>query len=234
MKTKIYSTDTIGDTASVFPGAMDIFLKYNIDFCCGGNRPLIEAIEEQKLNERVIMEEINEKYEEFIHDKKDLQDFTKYTSHELIDHIVDTHHEYLRNELPQLSKLTAKIFQVHGPTHPELLRKVDALFHGLKDELEQHLVKEEEVLFPLVKAYEKENHVEEKTKILNTIKELEDEHEAAGTLLKELRSITDGYTVPEDVCKTVEFTYRKLEELELDLFQHIHLENNILFKFLNS
>jgi regulator of cell morphogenesis and NO signaling len=97
-------------------------------------------------------------------------------------------------------------------------------------ELEQHLIKEEEILFPLIRKYEAEGTEELKKKIGEVIRETEEEHEAAGDILKELRSITEDYIVPTDGCATYSKTYKLLQELESDLFQHIHLENNILFR----
>ena len=97
-------------------------------------------------------------------------------------------------------------------------------------ELDQHLIKEEEILFPMMKEYSANASKELFGKIVSVLKETEDEHETAGNVLKELRSITQDYTVPADGCNTYSMTYRGLQELEEDLFEHIHLENNILFK----
>jgi len=150
-------------------------------------------------------------------------------SSELIDYIVITHHGFLKRTLPEVSELTAKILRVHGPNHSELF-KVHKLFNNLKTELEQHLIKEEEILFPLLKEYEGSTSAELPERISKVMKELEEEHEGAGGVLKELRKITQDYKVPEDGCSTFGLTYNKIQELESDLFQHIHLENNILFK----
>ena len=100
----------------------------------------------------------------------------------------------------------------------------------LKAELEQHLIKEEESLFPLIKEYGRDPSAALLARINKVNRELEDEHEGAGNILKELRKITDDYKVPEDGCPTYFATFDKIKELEADLFQHIHLENNILFK----
>jgi len=106
---------------------------------------------------------------------------------------------------------------------------VHKLFHTLKTELEQHLIKEEEILFPMIKRYEAEPSDDLYKNMKETTAETEEEHEAAGDILKELREITAEYTVPQDGCGTYRRTFEILEELEADLFQHIHLENNILF-----
>jgi regulator of cell morphogenesis and NO signaling len=227
------SSDTIGVIATNFPKSMDIFKDYNIDFCCGGNRPLIEAIREQELNETEVMDKLQEAYDKTINIENEEVDFSKLSYIDLIDHIVNTHHAYLQIELPKIGELVNKILRVHGQGHSELA-KVHKLFSNLRMELEQHLIKEEETEFPAIKEYERSNSKELLEKILGTIKELENEHEGAGDILKELRRITNGFTAPEDGCNTYRLTYSKLRELEQDTFTHIHLENNILFPRLQN
>jgi len=220
------STQTIGEIVSAMPKASEIFKVYNIDFCCGGHRPLTEAKHNQNLNEEEILNRLNEAYEE----AKSLTnqvDFRSMASSDLIDYIVSKHHVYLGSALPELSELTSKILRAHGTNHPDLFR-VHKLFHQLKTELDQHLIKEEELLFPLVKAYEANSTKALQEKVCLVMKETEDEHEAAGDILKELRRITHDFQVPEDGCGTYVKAFDKLQELEADLFQHIHLENNIL------
>ena len=141
--------------------------------------------------------------------------------------MVNTHHAYLRRALPQLSELTTTILRVHGGDHPEL-SKVHRLFHMLKMELEQHLIFEVETLFPLVKEYESTGSRETLTQAVAEIDRVEGEHDTAGDIVKELQDVTDDYQAPADGCETYADTYRKLSELEKDLFEHIHLENNIL------
>jgi regulator of cell morphogenesis and NO signaling len=152
---------------------------------------------------------------------------------QLIDHIINTHHAFLVKNLPRLSELTAKILRVHGAGYQEL-SKVYRLFHSLKMELEQHLIKEEEVVFPLIKEFEKAPSLETLNAAERVIEELEAEHEGAGDILKELRKVTSDYAIPADTCNTYVLTYNLLEELEGDLFKHIHLENNILFPRLSK
>lgn len=227
------SSDTIGVIATNFPKSMDIFKDYNIDFCCGGNRPLIEAIGEQELNEAEVMDKLQEAYDKTINIENEEVDFSKLSYTDLIDHIVNTHHAYLQVELPKIGELVNKILRVHGQGHSELAR-VHKLFSNLRMELEQHLIKEEETEFPAIKEYERSNSKELLEKILGTMKKLENEHEGAGDILKEIRRITNGFTAPEDGCNTYRLAYIKLRELEQDTFTHIHLENNILFPRLQN
>lgn len=218
----------IGDIVAIHPKSSEVFKKYNIDFCCGGNRPLNEVLKEQNLDEKEILNKLNEVLEEANKIEK-VSDFRAMKSSDLIDYIVRTHHAFLKKILPELSELTSKILRVHGPNHSELF-KVHKLFNNLKTELDSHLIKEEEILFPLIKKYETEKSEGILKEIKRVMKETEDEHEGAGNVLKELRKVTENYQIPEDGCTTFGLTYNKLQQVESDLFEHIHLENNILFK----
>lgn len=223
-----HSSQKIGEIVTKFPKAADVLKEYRIDFCCGGDRPLLTAIKEQNLSEPEVLGKINELYEKFKNHKREGRDWNEAPLGELVDHIVNTHHAYLGVELPRISELTTKILRVHGEHHPEL-SKVHKLFHSLKMELEQHIIKEETIQYPAIKEYEQNKTKEALNKAVKITKELEDEHIGAGDILKELRKVTNDFTAPEDGCNTYRLTYSKLEELENDTFQHIHLENNILF-----
>lgn len=221
-------TEKIGDIVTVFPGASNIFKAYGIDFCCGGGRSLKDAAGQQRLSEAELLEKLNAAYVWAQERGQEDADWQNAAYGELIDHIVNSHHAFLQKELPVLSEFTTKILRVHGAGHPELA-SVHKLFHQLKMELEQHLIKEEEIVFPLIKEYERTGATVAKERIKLAIGELEGEHTAAGGILKELRRVTDGYALPDGACRTYTLSFHKLEELESDLFQHIHLENNILF-----
>lgn len=213
---------SVGDIAVVLPKATVVFKKFGIDFCCGGHRALDEVIAEKELDRDAVYGELQAVQAEAA-DLANETDFANMESSDLIDYVVNTHHVYLRQTLPELSTFTNAILRAHGTHHTELFQ-VHKLFHSLKTELEQHLFKEEEILFPLIKQGAPND------KIRATIDETEAEHDTAGDILKELRKITQDYLVPADACGTYAKTYELLEEVESDLFQHIHLENNILFK----
>ncbi|KAA6451966.1 iron-sulfur cluster repair di-iron protein [Bacillus swezeyi] len=226
------STKT-GDIVTRFPRASQLLKEYRIDFCCGGNRPIGEAIKEQKLNEEEILSKINTLYQETqaLNEKETNWNEAPYSR--LIDYVIQTHHAYLYDVLPELSGFVTKVYRVHGIHHPEL-GQVHQLFHQLKAELEHHLIQEEEQIFPKIAAYEQTNSEASLTEAVQAIDVLEQEHEACGNLLKELRKVTNDYALPEGACTTYTLTYLKLDELETDLFQHIHLENNILFPRLEA
>lgn len=229
MKQVFTGEQKLGDIVSRFPKASEIFKEYQIDFCCGGNRSLSEAAKKQNVSEEKILETLNQAFNEIAAVEKNDIDWTVEPDSKLIDHIINTHHAYLQVELPKISELTAKILRAHGSRHGEELTKVFKLFGSLRMELEQHLIKEEEVEFPMIKQYEKAPCPELHTKALRVMKELECEHQGAGDILKELRKVTNNYELPYDACPTYELAFGKLMQLEADLFEHIHLENNILF-----
>ena len=233
--TNFQTTETIGNIVSRFPKAADIFKQYRIDFCCGGERPLADAIAKQQLNGEEIIRLLNEAYEEqserLSGGDKDwrIESFTN-----LIDHVITKHHQFLVRELPELSQYVTKILRVHGMIHGESLSPLYRMYHEMKMELEQHLIKEEEHIFPLIKSYEENPSKEAWSEAVRVIEELEDEHEQVGNLLKEMRKVTNDYELPEGACRTYQLTFQKLMELEADLFEHIHLENNILFPRFNA
>lgn len=221
------SNQSIGQIVAMFPKAGEIFMEYRIDFCCGGHRPLLDAIKAQNIEETELLDKLETAYLD-ITKQSDQIDYNSIKSDALIDYIIHKHHGYLNRSLPEISELSHTILRVHGANHKELF-DLHKLFHSLKSELELHLIKEETLLFPYIKDYEQNPSPELLKKIADTLEELEGEHDGAGDILKELRSLTKDYTLPADVCRTYELTYEKIQELEADLFQHIHLENNILF-----
>lgn len=217
----------VGEIVAHLPRAAEIFKKYKIDFCCGGSRPLSDAIREKNLDEREIMAKLEEARHAVAQRQGEETDWQSAPLSDLVDYVVDIHHSYLNQALPRLSELTTAILRAHGAKHQEL-KRVHKLFHDLKAALEAHLIDEEEVIFPLVKNYEEDQSAMSLSRAVTISKKLEEEHEDAGKILHELREITQDYAVPDDGCGTYHTAYEELEELENDIFQHIHLENNIL------
>ncbi|OCL26392.1 iron-sulfur cluster repair di-iron protein [Orenia metallireducens] len=232
-KNKFTIDDRIGAIVAEFPKAVETFMKYNIDFCCGGNRPLKAAIKEGELPEDKIIEELNQAYYEFNRKDEDI-DWRQESMIDLIDYVVNTHHQFMREGLPVLNELLNKILNAHYLKERELLGRIHKLFYQLRGEIEEHLIKEEKLLFPAIKEYEAKETKEKLQEALQVMAETEDEHDYAGDILKEIRRLTNNYQLPEGVCRTFALTYDKFEEIEQDLFQHIHLENNILFERLKN
>ncbi len=221
-------SEKIGEIVAEFPGASNLFKANSVDFCCGGNRILSTVLAEKKMNAEQFLDELNESYREAIQRADQPKDWREAPYAELIEHIMDHHHGYLYKELPILSEFVTKIFRVHGANHPEL-GQLHKRFHELKMELEQHLVEEEQVVFPLIKDYAETGSAESLDRASKAIKQLEAEHDHAGDLLKEMNEITNQYRLPAGACTTYRVTFQKLQQLEADMFQHVHLENNILF-----
>ena len=227
MDKRFDGTETIGAVVADFPGAAEVFKHYKIDFCCGGDRQLVTVMREQELDGAAVLAELNQAYITWKSMAKVETDWNTADLNNLIEHIVKTHHAYLKQELPAIGELTTKILRVHGAKHREL-SQVHRLFHLLKMELEQHLIKEEEELFPQIIQYAANPSTELLASVVTVIDTIESEHTNAGDILKELDALTGHYAAPADGCTSYRLTYQKLQELESDLFQHIHLENNIL------
>ncbi len=223
------SQEKIGDIVARFPVAATIFKRFHIDFCCGGSRTLKEALNEQRIEEASLLESVEEAYRSFLKSDSGEVDWRQSDYSSFIDYIISKHHDYMYKELPVIGELIKKLLRAHGEAHGEELSAVHRLYSKLRGELEQHLISEEVSVFPAVKEHERTHSEAALEKALKGIEALEDEHEGVGSLLKELRKVTDHYKVPDDGCITYSYTYRKLEELEEDIFKHVHLENNILF-----
>jgi len=221
----------LGDIVLKFPGAAEIFKQHGIDFCCGGQRSLDAAAQEKGLVAATLLEELGASYNALVGCKSDdVVDWSQVSLEQLIQHIVQTHHGYLKRMLPQLSEIAVKVLRVHGQLHGEVLSEVHRLFNSFRVEMESHLIKEEEIVFPEIIVYEQHPSSEKLQQVIHDVKELDKEHDGAGNLLKELRQVTQDYALPEDACATYTYLFQELERMESDVFQHIHLENNVLFE----
>lgn len=218
----------VGEIVTKFPKASDIFKSYRIDFCCGGNRPLIDAINEKNLSADEVLDKLNTLYDETVALNETRVDWENISDRELIDHIIHKHHSYLNEELPSLTPYVTRLLRVHGAAQPHLAQ-IHRLFNELKVELEQHLIQEETEDFPLILEIEQNRTDENIAKLKKVVENLESDHNHAGDLLKEIREVTNNFTPPENACGTYRLVYQRLEDLESNMFEHIHLENNILF-----
>jgi len=222
---------TLAQIVNKIYSASEIFEKYNIDFCCNGSKLFSEVCAEKKLNaDAVIKEILNIKPISF----SDNFRFSKWELDFLVDYIVNNHHQYIRDSIPKISFHAEKVISAHGKNHPEL-DEVSKIFSVVYKDLKQHLLKEEEILFPYIKNLSKVKNNSAKYErpyfgqVSNPIRMMELEHEAAGNDLFKIRRITDNYKIPVDACNTYAFFYNELKEFEEDLHKHVYLENNILF-----
>jgi regulator of cell morphogenesis and NO signaling len=227
MKMPFNENSLVKDIVNLFPQSSDLFKKNRLDFCCGGNRPLVEAAVEQNLDVPAIMGKLEDLYQKHNGTPDNMEVWTETDSETLINHIKDKYHRELEEELSLLSPYVTKVSKVHGDRHAELV-KVYELFYELKKELLEHTAKEEATVFPLLLKLDTVD-AEKRSDMVAKIKELEKDHDHAGSILKVLREITSDFTPPMDACGTYRLVYKRLEALEAHTFMHVHLENNILF-----
>ncbi|MGV3504046.1 MAG: iron-sulfur cluster repair di-iron protein [Adhaeribacter sp.] len=223
--------DTIGELVARDYRKAEVFKKFGVDFCCGGKKTVARACAEKGLDPAVVEKELNALGESPVSRS---QHFDAWDLGFLADYIENNHHSYVREAIPALSEYTTKIARVHGERHPELL-EIARHFAAVASELNAHMPKEERILFPYIRqlsqAAKAGSHLPRPAfgSIQNPINMMEMEHEAAGSSMEAIRQLSQDYTVPADGCTTYRLAFAKLQEFEADLFQHIHLENNLLF-----
>jgi len=222
---------TVRQLAIEMPGATRVFEKFKIDYCCGGNKPLVEActnagLDLQELEQQLALGETTRALQ--------TTNYKEMRLPILVEHIVNKHHVFTKDEIVRLEALATKVESVHGDSHPEL-RQVSVLFRRLCNDLKPHMFKEEHVLFPYIVQLERASTHKLNAPfapfgtVNNPVRMMMMEHDVAGEILRELRKLTNDYTVPADVCISYKTLYEALAAFEEDLHQHIHLENNILF-----
>ncbi|MGE0432780.1 MAG: iron-sulfur cluster repair di-iron protein [Planctomycetota bacterium] len=209
----------MGEIAAGFPLATRVFARHRIDFCCHGGDPLQQVCEKKKLDVSAVLDEIEK---ELAEPQEDARRWDSEPLSDLIDHIVDTHHVFLREEMPRLEAMLRKVHRVHHARAPEQLDGLLSVYIAMKEELDQHMMKEEQILFPMIRQGSGEMAD-------GPISVMLQEHDDAGEALRQIRDLTENYIVPQDACNTWRALWHGLEALEADLHQHIHLENNILF-----
>ena len=219
---------TVGEMVVENPSRARVFERFGIDYCCGGKIPLAEACATRGVELDVVLEALHKSEADVSPGSE--KDWSQESMTSLVDHILATHHAYLREEFPRLTKMTERVAEVHGERHSEL-PDVRNVFAALRDELEQHMQKEEQVLFPMIKQLDSgvAGAADHCGTIENPIRMMEQEHDNAGNALSTLRELTGGFVVPDDACNTYRVMLDSLAKFEADLHQHIHKENNILF-----
>lgn len=221
--------DTPADIVKIYPKASDLFKKNRIDFCCGGDKPLVDFFTKRNITGEEILTELNTSFDDWKSKGNTAVDWDSITYSDLVDHIVFTHHGYLKEELPALAQFITKIFRVHGGKHPELVL-LHKLYYNFQMDMEVHMEREERELFPLIKQYDLDPTPALLERIVKVNSLLEADHDSTGEMLKKMHDITNGFEPPLNACNSYRITFARLKELESDTFQHIHLENNILFR----
>ncbi len=207
----------VGEIAAHHPLATRVFARHGIDFCCGGGVPLAEACARRGVAAEAVVGEI----ETLIAGAPSTPEpWLDAPLGELVGHIVARFHGPLREELPRLEAMARKVARVHAERDPEgRLPRIEATVTALRGELEDHMTREEEVLFPALLSGGAQLPFEV----------FEEEHAAAGADLARLRELTGDYVPPADACNTWRALWAGLEDLEAVMHEHVHLENNILF-----
>lgn len=211
--------------------AAHIFEKYDIDFCCKGNRPLKEVCDEKNINIEEILTEINS-----ITNSNNIKEeqFDNWSLTFLMDYIINNHHSYVKNTISQMIPHLEKVSSKHGEKYPELY-EIKLIFEKVAKEMISHMQKEEDMLFHVIRYLIDCQNFNERPKmngfktIKNLIDVMEDDHANTGKAMERIRLLTNRFAPPADACNTFKLTYKELEDFEKDLHIHVHLENNILF-----
>ena len=207
-----------------------VFRQFGLEFCCGGGQTIDEAVS----GSEVEAEEVRQALQQISADKKYDHHYNEWSLDFLVDYIINNHHKFSRNVLPQISEHAKKVASVHGENHPEL-NEIYHIVVQLHADIFNHLDKEEEILFPYIKelteADGRDEHPPEPDfqTAENPIVMMEEEHEDSAEAIAEIRELSNGFTPPKDACTTYKLLYQELENFEQDLHKHVHLENNILF-----
>jgi regulator of cell morphogenesis and NO signaling len=229
-RNEVINGETVGQIAAKDIRKAEVFKKMGIDFCCGGKKSLKQVCEEKGLD----IETVESALEHANEAPKVSENYDRWNADFLADYIFNKHHQYYYDEAPIIGELLTKVADHHGERYPEL-QEAYRLYVTLAQELNSHFAKEEKILFPFIKALVRAkqtgstDELQSQFSLSAPIQMMEADHDAAGEILGELSEATNSYTPPAGACNSFQFLYKKLKELDEDLHQHIHLENNILF-----
>ncbi len=214
---------TVGEIVSDDIRTATVFKKHGLDFCCGGGEKLETACQ----NKGADLEAIVADLELVLSDEKSSDDFKSMALDKLVGHIFNTHHQFIYENGPITAEFINKVARVHGERHPETV-EVANLFNELMQDLHQHMMKEEQILFPYIKQMVEQSQ-SNGAFVNGPISVMMTEHDTAGEILKKMNALANGYEPPADGCNTYRAAYANIQALEDDIHLHIHLENNILF-----
>jgi regulator of cell morphogenesis and NO signaling len=229
--TTFQMNDTVGAIVRDYPALSRLFEQANVDYCCGGKKTLAEACQQRGIDPQTFLAQLEDSTLSETVSQANLQiNFTALSLSELVDHIERIHHAYLHTELPRLEQLVTKVAAVHGAQEPQLVQIKD-IFLSLSTELASHLIKEEQVLFPMIRLLEGNEDLPmfHCGTIAHPVHRMEFEHDEAGAALAQLRQLTHHYTPPAWACNTYRALFDGLATFEQDMHQHVHKENNLLF-----
>jgi regulator of cell morphogenesis and NO signaling len=221
---EVTGTESLADLVTANPARARVLEAFHLDYCCNGARRLVDACAPLGLDPRAVAAEL------LAIGPTLTDDWSSLAPAQLADQIEQTHHAFLHTELPRLSSLLAKVNDVHGARHPELA-DITSTYEDLRADLEPHLLKEERMLFPMIRelASSTELPVFHCGALRNPISVMLAKHDRAGELLANLRAQTDNFRAPDDGCASYRALFSGFTGLEADTHLHIHKENNVLF-----
>ena len=220
----ITKEDIVADVVTDFPKSADIFRNEGIDFCCGGQESIASAVNHKP---NIDLNSLLNKLNHIDNTEGNSTINPKFLNVEsLIQYIQSAYHETLKEEFKNLTPYVTKLAKVHGPSHPYLLKLQD-LYREFRDSMLDHIRKEDEEDFPKLIQYSQGQDVQN-IKII--LEDLINDHEDTGQLLNVMNQLTSDYQAPEEACGTWKLVYQRLQNIERQTHQHVHLENHVLFK----
>lgn len=234
MSKKINFDTSLGEFVAQYPQTRDVFERYELDYCCGGKKNIEVAAKEKNidLNE---FESLLQKIIDVAPDTEKNKNWTDESLINIVNHIQKVHHVLAWEKLASIKILLNRLIQVHGEKHGDFLFRLENIFEKFKIKLENHLKMEEDIVFDYVRKLDKSLKIDSELPIKNpdftkeTLEILQKEHEEAGEILKQIKSFTSNYELPDYACASFAKLYSDLETLEDDLHIHINLENTVLF-----
>lgn len=229
-ETSIDADRPLGQLVRDNPAFAREFESLGIDFCCGGDQTLRAACTEAGLDLNDVRNRLTDARRQ-----SDTEEDEWKSMSALVEHVVDTHHQYLADELPALEQLVGKVRSAHSDNHPELV-KLEEEFRELAEAMQQHTTEEETDVFPVVEKLDRGDELTdvERTLLDEALDDLESDHEATAEHLERIANLSDGYAVPDDACPSYRSMLDRLETLEQDTHMHVHKENNVLFPQVES
>lgn len=218
----IATQDKVADIVTHYPKTADVFRKHGIDFCCGGQISLEEAVSNHpKLSLTPLLQELEDASQQ---QGEGMQ--PQYLSvPSFIQYIQARYHDTLREEFKQLTPYVTKLSRVHGPNHPNLVT-LKSTFDAFKSAMLTHTDEEDQNAFPKLVRSANGETVED---IDAVVQSLVDDHDEAGALLQQMRELTHDFQPPAEACGTWRLVYDRIAHLERETHAHVHLENHVLF-----
>jgi len=227
--------ETLASIVTRHQHAATILEKHHLDFCCKGKRTLYQACNEKGIMIEPVITDLKQATEnnKNIHNKFDLMN-----AENLIHYILAKHHSYVKQAMPSILSHLEKVSAKHGKSFPNMIL-VFEIFSLIKEELNTHMFKEEEMLFPRIKELEylfthKINIAFPDSYINDLLAAMELEHHNVGALLIDIVNLSNDYAIPKEACMTFKVVLEELKYFEEDLHKHIHLENNVLFPLVKN